>query len=371
MKIGILTFHYAHNYGAVLQAFALKKYLSDLGNDVSVINYKNRVISSKYKKKLNKDFRLSDINSYHNFKQYIKKYAEYRIEQKSWDIQFEKFERFIYKYLIYDSLSIDESDISNLDYDLIISGSDQLWNKYLTGGYDKIYFLQFETKAIKAFYAISDGNSLVTQDNYDYYSGALRNIKYISTREKSLADDIFLKTGKKAVGVVDPSFLLCKQDYISSFELKKTKEILFAYFIEEDPFMARLVRVISKALNLEIVELHYYKKRFLNQKYQRADLGPIDFLEGIYNADFVITNSFHGTAFSIIFHKQFYSVYNEDARKDNLLSELGLQRRKINCAIELDLNDKIDYNDVNIKTYVDSSKKFLDVVLKDKFSEVD
>ncbi|MBR1374446.1 polysaccharide pyruvyl transferase family protein, partial [bacterium] len=238
------------------------------------------------------------------------------------------------------------------------------------GGYDKAYFLNFKTNSRKAFYAISDGNAFVTEDNFDYYYESLKNIPYISTREKSLADDIVTKFGKKACGVVDPSFLLNKQEYIMNFKLRKSKRILFAYFIEEDQFMESIVRVLSQALKLEIVELHYYKKLSLKHKYQRADLGPIDFLEGIYNADFVITNSFHGTAFSIIFHKQFYSVYNDDARKDNLLSELGLQRRKINNAIELDLNDKIDYNEVNIKTYIDSSKKFLDVVLKDNFSVV-
>ena len=364
MKIGILTFHYAHNYGAVLQAYALKEYLSRGENTVELIDYRNPAIEQGYQRKLPRKLTFRKALRARRFRQYITQVRDIISEQSSWSRQNDKFQSFIRQYLLRESQErVEKSGIGSLRYDLIISGSDQLWNKYLTNGYDDIYFLNFETEVRKAFYAISDGNSEITEDNLSFYRFALKDIEYISTREATLAEDIRAKLSKKAIGVVDPSFLLSREDYITALRLRKTKGVVFAYYVVEDPFMSQIVRIIANALHLEILELHYYKKRYLKEKYMRADLGPVDFLNGIYSADFVVTNSFHGTAFSIIFGKQFYCVYQRDARKDNLLASFDLRNRKIQKVGDMDLNAVIDYSRVDLDKYTEESKSFLSEVM--------
>ena len=363
MRIGILTFHYAHNYGAVLQAYALKEFLNNNGNKAEIINYRNSCIENRYRKKLAKELTLKNAIHFKQIRKYILQELDYFFEQPSWRKQNKKFRKFIVTYLENDlNKIVDKNTIGSLKYDLIISGSDQVWNKSITNGYDDIYFLNFKTKAKKAFYAISDGNFEITDDNLIYYKFILKDVEFISTRESTLSEDIKRKIFKEAYSVADPSFLLSKTQYIKAFNLREKKKILFAYFVVEDPFMSQIVKVIAKALKLEILELHYYKKRFLKEKYMHADLGPIDFLEGIYNAGFIVTNSFHGIAFSIIFNKQFYCVYNNDARKDSLLKSFDLHNRKIQKYTDLDLNLNIDYSKLELDRYIENSKKYISLI---------
>ncbi len=360
MKIGILTFHYAHNFGAVLQAFALKTFLEEQGNIVEIINYRNKNVERNYEPKLRLEYFYQYGFSKKKPIHYIKPYLNLKNANVSWQIKCKKFEEFINDYLLSNKhIFYTKKDIEKLDYDLFISGSDQLWNKNITNGFDDVYFLKFETSAKKAFYAISDGNYCVTDENYIYYEDSLKNIDFISTRERTLAEDINLKFNKNALQTIDPSFLLDKEKYISVFNLKKTSGVLFAYFMGEDPILAELVGVISRSLNLSVIESHCYKTKSLKNDYQLADLGPLDFLNYIYSADFILTNSFHGTAFSIIFNKQFYSVYNEDSRKDNLLSLFHLENRHIKNPTEMDLNETIDYNEIDIDYIIKDSKDYL------------
>lgn len=363
IDIGILTYHYAHNYGAVLQSFALKEYLLKKVRHVTIINYKNPFVEQGYSKNLFKPYLRRSLLSMESKMSIIKGMIKLLWVQPSWSTQHKKFEQFISSVLLDgDDKAVSPDEIGELKVDLFIAGSDQIWNKNLTNGYDDIYFLNFNTSTEKAFYAVSDGNNLVTTDNLPYYSLVLKSIDNISTRESSLADDINKKLSKHACGVVDPVFLLSKDDYVSIFKLRKQKKILFAYFIVEDDFLSQVAEVIARALNLEIIELHYYKHRRM-KKNQRADMGPIDFLNCIYNSDFIVTNSFHGTAFSIIFNKQFYSVYQNDARKDNLLEQFGLQSRHIKNCFDIDLRRSIDYSLIDLNTYNQDSRRYLERVI--------
>lgn len=360
MKIGILTFHYAHNYGAVLQAYSLKEYLRNLGHDVTIVHYKNKYVAENYKKKLRMRHSFWYFLRNRAPIGYLRQILDWLYKKGSWATQYKKFEAFINTYLLEgNAIEENKNDLSGDRFDLIISGSDQLWNKAITHGYDDVYFLNFESDARKAFYAISNGGDEIGADEISYYREVLKGIKYISTREEKLAEEINTKLMKSAIKVADPSFLLKKDEYIEKFQLKKSRKTLFAYYIVEDDFMSQVVEVVAGALNLEIVELHYYKKRALNKEYQYADFGPKDFLEEINNAEFVITNSFHGLAFSLIFQKQFYGVYNKDVRKDSLLSDFGLECRHIYRSSDIDLNKRIDYSGVELEPYLENSKHFL------------
>ena len=126
-----------------------------------------------------------------------------------------------------------------------------------------------------------------------------------------------------------------------------------------------MVYVIANALGLEIIEFHYRKGRDLNKSYQTSDMGPDEFLKCIYNAEFVVTNSFHGTVFSILFKKQFYSVYDIDARKTNLLDKMGLSKRHIKTFEDIDLNDTVNFDKVDLDKYSEESRKFLEEMVKE------
>ena len=94
-------------------------------------------------------------------------------------------------------------------------------------------------------------------------------------------------------------------------------------------------------------------------------MGPDEFLRCLYNAEFVVTNSFHGTVFSILFKKQFYSVYDTDARKTNLLDKMGLSDRHINTFNEIDLNKHVNFDEVNLEEYSQESREFLSQMVKE------
>ena len=233
MKIGILTFHYAHSYGATLQAFALKSYLTEMGHSVDMINYKNDTIAAEYKRKLGRKFPFKYLLHPNRFKIELSKYLDLKNAQSQWNVKYEKFEKFIKEYLSYSETTINKEEMGVLDYDAFIVGSDQVWNKYLTGGLDSVYFLDFQTNAKKIFYAVSNGSSKIEDRDVDYYKKILDGVGGVSTRENDLATEIKNVTGKDAVSVVDPSFLLKKVDYVRYFNLKKdnSEKYLFAYYL--------------------------------------------------------------------------------------------------------------------------------------------
>ena len=372
MKVGILTFHFAHNCGACLQAFALKKYFSKIGQDVSILNYIPPKMRNAYPKKLKVKFALYDFKHPTRLGKKIKQLLDFKYGRKEWNRQYHKFELFIRDYLLdNNNAEFSANDVEQIDIDLFVAGSDQIWNKQLTVGYDDIYLLNFKTKARKAFYAVSCGSNYLKEEDLKHFENVFSNEnKYISVREPAFASFLSTHFSRPIPSVVDPCFLLSAEDYKSVFLLERTKKpmkskYLFAYFISErNKRIREMVYVVANALGLEIVEFHYRKGRDLNKKYQTSDMGPKEFLEFIYHSDFVITNSFHGTVFSLIFKKQFYSVYDEDARKDNLLEKMGLSDRHIRDFKDMDLNQIIDYSNIDLDNYSFQSKAFIGDMIK-------
>ncbi len=347
MKIGLLTFHYAHNYGAVLQAYALKTFLSNNGHEVVFINYRNKKIASVYNKKLPCKYSFLDFIHIRKIPKMIRENLDTIYSRSDWYKQWTAFESFISRYLINEVELHDISQLSNL-YDVIIAGSDQIWNSDLTGGLDPIYFLDFDTNAKKIFYGASNGSSIIPPQHKEYYKKVLTNAFKVSTRESSLANNIINSLDINAIGVVDPTILLQRSDYkrlISNTECSES--YIFTYFITEDPVLMDVSEFLSRVLKIEVIELHFYKRRDLKKHNQFADMGPEEFLWYIKHARLVLTNSFHGTVFSLLFHKNFYSVYKTDARKDELLKATGCMRRHITKISDIDLNDYIDYSQVD------------------------
>lgn len=357
-KIGILTFHNAENYGAVLQAYALKTYLQKNieHSTVDIIDYKSPLIelSYKYIKPLSyfKNKRLRKLISF--FLQFY--YLPKKINIKKIFTKFRK------EWLKAESLNIDE-------YNSIIYGSDQIWNPILTDN-DLVYFgKNYNGKKIS--YAASDGGELdLTEDVINN----LQQFYKISCREKSLSDK--LKKQLNSISTVcDPVFLLSKEEWINKFTTKPViNNYVLIYKIAENLNLDNEAIKFAKKYNKKIVQIVYsksIKKIFcFNQKFVSA-ITPNEFVGYFAYADFVFTTSFHGTAFSIILEKDFYTLtFNKRSERiTDLLKEVGLENRFINTTPEFNgiENYRIDYLEVSDRKeqYVNKSKEFLKVALND------
>lgn len=321
MKIGILTFHNAHNYGAVLQAYALKTTIKALGHEVKIINYKNKAILDHYPVMLNT--KCDEI-------------------QRKWQTQYLKFENFINSILLEgDVCCISSDEVKLQDVDCYIVGSDQVWEKWLTGGFDPVYFLDFETKAKKISYAASKTNAYIEEKDLDYFQSKLREFNKISVREDNFADNL-RNYGIKATTVVDPTLFLDSYQYDELLGNKNLLErYILVYYLTENDELCKCAEHIAQKTNLPIKEIHFYHKEgFIDA--QMADCGPEDFLKLFKNAEYIVTNSFHGVVFSIIYRKVFFAVYENDSRKDSILNKLGLESRHITNQKQISL-ELIDY----------------------------
>lgn len=363
MRIGILTFHYAHNYGAVLQAFALKTYISSLGYDVKIINYRNKTIASKYTENMKSGIPLKSLYRPNLLKREIRFLLNKKYAKSEWIKQCRNFEQFIEKHLS-DTDILTDTSVLDQKFDLLIVGSDQVWTSQLTGGLDKFYLLDFPFHGHKVSYGASIACGHIPKQENFIFQRCLKDFRYISTREKTLAQSINENFSYQAEVVLDPTLLLNRDGYISLAQDSrlefKTKPYIFAYFVVEDSNLHKIAQEYAAQLGYELVELHYYTVKGFDKRYQHAYYGPSEFLDAVLHADFVFTNSFHGTVFSIIFKKQFFSVYNKNARIQNLLDSLGISDRHISSDI-INADKTIDYKLVSLKLdeLRNESKNFL------------
>ena len=332
-KIGILTFHNAYNFGAVLQAYALKEFLQQNSNCiVEIINYKNEQIE-KEKSRWN--------NLFNN--NVVKELAR-NLLTTPYYLKLDKvFSNFVHKYLTTNK-EIKNEELSSLNYDLYLVGSDQVWNLTLTGN-DKTFFCDFTSpESICCSYAASIGTSAFSDKELQVYKQLIDKFSLISFRENELVP-IFEKivSKGKVCSVVDPVFLLqqdkwCSMAYSNLNSNVEKPYVLFfcvGYNSELNPTL-EFAKKIAKEKNMELLYLSnqdiWYKHRELHHC---GVASPCEFLGYIKNASIVVTNSFHATAFSIIFHREFYSEIGlkRNGRIKNILDLTGLQDHAINCGI--------------------------------------
>lgn len=340
MKIGILTFHRAINYGAVLQAYALQKYLVNKNIKVDIIDYRSRVIEESYKPFY---YTLTRKNIRSLISDIIK--LPIRVKKKN------GFNKFLNREFSL-SKSMNKSDLIDIvdKYDLFITGSDQVWNLDITGE-DYTYFLDFiQDKYKKASYAASLGNFNLV--NKKETKALLEDFKYISIREESKKNIIEGYINKNVDVSLDPTLLLSKNEWGKiAIDTKKNEEYLLLYTVDKPVKLIDYARRIAREKNLKIIYITEYFERDSDIEYVR-DASPEEFLGYFKNANMVLTNSFHGTVFSILFEKCFYvelqgqKKYND--RSENLLKNLGLQNRAIKDSESIS-SEKIDWNIVNKK----------------------
>lgn len=329
MKVGIITFHSAHNYGASLQTWALQKVLKSYGLEAYVIHYHPGIIDNLYdpikKTGIKRPIRIAKL--FLTNKRKLKRYYNYK--------------RFIRKNLnlLGDFKTYEELKNGNLKLDAYITGSDQVWNKRHTGGFDPSYYLEFAEKdAIKIAYAVSIGINYNVFKYKDTLTNIFAGFNEISVREKSAVSVIQEYTGKQVKEVLDPTLLLKKEDYD---EIKITQCInqkyIFVYMVENNNEVVAFANRMSKALGLPVIQSKPVKK-FVNEIESCYPQAPGTFLGLVEGAELVITNSFHGTVFSIIYKRPFLSMLHTDLdnRVTDLLNNLGLSSHIVYNPKEFD-----------------------------------
>lgn len=353
-KIGILTYHNADNYGGVLQAYALQTFIKQLDKEVNIIDYRNLYIDNQYKVfnfRWNKDKSVS-----HNIILLIVQlyYIPARLKR------FNVFTNFRDKYLT----SININEINSLD--AVVYGSDQIWNTFLTGGFDSVFFGEgFIGQKIS--YAASDDGKLDIDTNIIHY---LKKFKAISCREESFTKRISdILSIHNVETVCDPVFLIDKEKWNEVAGEKVHNNYILVYKIADNPQIDNDAKLLGKKLNKKIIYLVYEKsiKKFFDfsNGYKKA-VSPFDFVKYFRDADMILTTSFHGTAFSLIFRKSFYSyiVNTPSERINNLLCVMGLQERLLK-SIDFSIDDKLHQikytseSELRMKEYIQRSMRFI------------
>ncbi len=322
MKIGILTFHNADNYGAVLQCYALQEYLKKQfpGDEVCAVDHKNPLIEQTYKAfpfvwKKKRGFFANVLR----FGYWCFLFPERKRGKKA----FNDFRK--------NMLVLENGNLN--DYDAIFYGSDQIWNRTIVGNDDVFFGANFEGR--KFAYAASDGGELLLDEST---LENLKSFKLISCREDSLSKRL-LAGGLAAQNVCDPVLLLSKDEWNHFAKNPEEKGYLLAYQMSFRPDFNDKALRLGKKLEKKVIQIYYVRSLrqfFVGGQKAISAITPQQFVGYFSNADFVFTTSFHGTAFSILFEKPFYvlSFEKRSERITDLLKTVGLENRFIESLPE-------------------------------------
>lgn len=350
-KIGIVTFHKAHNYGAMLQAYALEKKLISKGkNDVEIINYYSDEIYSNYRV-----IRPLCKNPLKSLKHFIDDIVLYKKRR----LRFNVFEKFLQDNFEMSKEYKEEKQIKNEKflYDVLITGSDQVWNPKIVGELSDVYTLNFSKDNVKKIsYAASVGSVDYIDEYKEKFIKTLDRLDYISVREDDACKSLNNLTDKKVERVIDPTLLLSKEEWnntLNNIEKLNNKYIV-AYVVEPDDEYIRIVNDLSDKTGLPVVHFGIKNPGYKNVLKSAYTEGPLEFVNYIKNAEYVVATSFHATVFSIIFNKKFFVVPHRKtgARVTNLLDLLNIENRAFYDFEEfknIDYTFDTDWNEVNKK----------------------
>lgn len=347
MKIGILTFHTALNYGAVFQAYCLQEILTTLGHETYIINYRPKYLTTPYK---TFNYNPTQYRSTpERIKALIRAFFAFPIRYK----RKLEFDDFIKKHLKLASININSEQN---DFDAFIFGSDQIWNHRITNGLDPVFMGDFKAakNKIKVAYAASCGDvRFLSSAQIHELTSRLKHFKLVSTREYALkklldnnnipnivATDPVLLAGEKYLPKISEECNI-PDNYILLFQLwreRKTKEIALE---------------IAKTHRCKLVDISTMSESLKPNQDPNSimidHIHPGKLINIFQKANYIVTTSFHGTALSILFEKNFITVSVDEAtdqRGLNLLKALNLEDRFVHNINDIPQND-VDYKSVN------------------------
>lgn len=330
--VGILTFYWADNYGAMLQAYALKKYLEKSGYDVEIIPYAPLYLRG--------GFYLIPILADREGNR-IKYHSNHRMIQKNLSLGRTFWRRrknmscFRLQHLTNKKAIRKSSRLSLRKYSCVFVGSDQVWNPELTAGLDDAYLGNIEDKGncrLIAYGASFGGERPDEEISKKLIKAIHDNFAEISLRERSAADYLGELLHRRIADVLDPTLLLEKEEWIHMGKQPEEKDYIMVSYTEDNIEMTQYVKELAELSQKKIIQVTPPLEKKTEEGFVlRAEGGPAEFIGYITNACCVVTNSFHGAVFSILLERPFmvFKHSSRNARLQNLLEKLTLEQRLV------------------------------------------
>lgn len=356
MKIKTITCHDVYNLGAGLQAYALAAYLKSCGHDVQIIDYKPDYLSGHYSltEVSNPRFNRPILREL-----YLLAKLPGRLKGRK-GMRKQRFDAFRRKYLPLTErryTSAEELRVSCPEADVYIAGSDQIWNPVFPNGKDRAFFLEFvPAEKRKLSYAASFSVDVLAEEDRARMQPWLSRLDAISVRESS-GVDLLKGMGLAGIQVMDPVFLLEKEAWESLAVCPDLQGYILVYDFDNSALIRKLAAALAKRTGKRIISV--FPLEGATEVW--PDMGPREFLGAVRNADVVLSNSFHATAFSLIFQKEFYVVNRTEkinTRMRDLLASVALDGRLIFDVPEA---ERVDWSAVQprVEELVTRSKAFL------------
>lgn len=345
MKTLTITLHDTDNCGSSLQTYGLQHFLLKNNIENQVIDY-----TPAYTK-----------NNGNKIKTFIRKLVFYKDSK----IREKKFKDFTNKYIKktpenYTNFKQLEKECPKAD--CYITGSDQLWNSMYQCGQDPAFYLKFVNGAKKIAYAVSLGREKIPQDNLELVKKYASNFKWVSVREKTSVPQIKSLFSQIEIDYVcDPVLLNEAKDYDDIKGKRIIKEdyiLVYMAQIPDSEYMNKIIRKVQSKFDGKVVLIGSYRNR-CKCDYQIRDVAPPEFLSLIYNANYIISNSFHATMFSLIYNKQFLSVLPQEngARIQEILKYCKIENHAIKMFDEIK-NVPVINNYTNVNNKLNEFRKF-------------
>lgn len=348
--IKVITIHdIGNNFGSTLQACALCDFLKNHGYDVELVDYKP-------------DYAYHNGKATELLKWVLFPKSKY-LQEKRFNEYFQKHVKRTNRYNNYQELCGDGMP------DVYLVGSDQVWNEFYNAGKDPAYYLEFTSCKRKMAYSTSLGQ-LHTDEELLRIKEKVKDFFAIGVRENASVEQLHKIGMNEVVHVLDPVFLCDRSYYLDSKFKNKYEKYLLVYSVNNDSLMERTAQRIAEKLELKIVLVGGFTQKTKHDVYLR-DIGPSEFVNLIANAQFIVANSFHATALSIIMNKSFAVVMSKFSplRITDMLETAGLESRLVKSEEDIDtVAGSIDYKQVN--TRIDKLRSESEEFLLGKLSEL-
>ena len=346
MKAGLVTFYHIHHYGALLQAAATERAVESLGWDCEIVDYYVNQDNALFRRPTGLGSAAHDAHTALHYGALSERYR-----------RFEQFSRERLHISARHYRSWDELAAGALPYAVLLSGSDQIWNPKIfpDGRFDPVFFGTFSQKR-RIAYAPSFGIPVIPEGMQTELKGYLEGFSHLSARERQGCAIIADTAGREAAEVLDPTLLLTAEQWAAMANHPADYPAggyILCYCISAPGALTPYVECLAAETGLPVVQLCGIRRRVHPKARQILDAGPAEFLSLFRNAAYVVTNSFHGTVFSVQFHRPFFTTVSpaelaapERSRTASILGRLGLTDRVIGTGSTAALDASIDWERV-------------------------
>lgn len=336
-KVGVITFHNYDNYGAILQSYALQRKLRELGTSPEIIDYRCDYISNP--------FRLVNLKEKGLFN-----YIYGAIGHICYIPRRSKCNRFRKHMRYSEPVTLKKMGPVADKYDIYMAGSDQIWDYKLTN-FDQTYLLDFVGEGKKKVsYAASMGEHVPPKEYRGAYTRLLKEFDQILVRESYGADIVEELTGKKPECACDPTLLLTAEEWNGLLkEPKKKEKYILVYQLGINKEIVDFVRRLKKKTGYRVIYIPFPLIGLLKCKMELT-IGPSEWMGLFKNAEYVVSDSFHGIVFALIFNRKFFGMVNghhKNKRMEQLLNRVKLTERTIEDVSDQQLVEEIDFSYAN------------------------